>query len=767
MAARRQEKRPRAAVRDQKGSALAARTWTSTTLFAAAATLSVMAVDGAQRQVSAEPPPGPAPAAAAAPAKTVIPSPYKPSPEETAHLARYDEAIKAARATPVSDADAATLREAIKAIANHKLDDAQRHRSRIADPIAAKIVDWYRLRGGYGTVAEYQAFLAANPAWPERRLMTQRLEEALFTQGGNADDIRGVFKKSGPDHAAGFAALASSELARGNVEGARRHAAKAWRELSLGAKLEAGFLDRFGKLLTVADHKARLDRLIIDDVRWQGQRNERAAIVRRLLPLLPEAERKKAEARLAVFLQKDGARALIEAAPAGEQPDWGFTFHKIQSLRRADRIDEAAKLMLTVPTTAGALNNNDEWWIERRTMAYAALRKGKPTLAYEMVHEAGPLTVNPRKDQAFMAGWLALRYLKNAKQAKAHFEVMREAADGPLSRAKANYWLGRTMDALKDKTAAAEFYREAARDPDTFHGQLAMQKVDPGRRSYPVSLPAAPTAEEIRRFNGLDAVKALVIADKAKLDRAISRTFITHLRFHFDSEAELAMLAHMAEALGDTQLAVRTAKSGVAERKNLIYYAYPVHPFPAYSPLRKPPEPAFLLGIARQETEFNTLTVSGAGAKGLLQVMTVTAQHVCRDYKIKCDIKRLLSDPAYNTMMGSAYIGDRMQDFDGSYILTLAGYNAGPGRARQWIREFGDPRDPGVDPIDWIERIPIQETREYVAKVLANVQVYRARLGNQNEALRLDKDLVRAKLAAGDAPPGGGSDKRDTAASDG
>jgi soluble lytic murein transglycosylase len=212
---------------------------------------------------------------------------------------------------------------------------------------------------------------------------------------------------------------------------------------------------------------------------------------------------------------------------------------------------------------------------------------------------------------------------------------------------------------------------------------------------------------------------------------------------------------------------VWTAKSAVGRGHNLLYYSYPVHPFPAYSPLREPPEPAFLLGIARQETEFNTKIVSGAGAKGLLQVMTVTAKHVCSDYKIKCDIKRLLSDPAYNTMMGSAYIGDRMRDFSGSYVLTLAGYNAGPGRARQWIREFGDPRDPKIDPIDWIERIPIQETREYVAKVLSNVQVYRARLGEADVALRLEKDLNRARLAAGITPRGSESRPSSTAASGG
>jgi soluble lytic murein transglycosylase len=213
------------------------------------------------------------------------------------------------------------------------------------------------------------------------------------------------------------------------------------------------------------------------------------------------------------------------------------------------------------------------------------------------------------------------------------------------------------------------------------------------------------------------------------------------------------MVAHLAEALGDTQTAVRIGKGAIARGMNLVYYAYPIHSLPAYTPLRKPPEPAFILGIARQESEFNSVTLSGAGARGILQVMPVTAKHVCRDYKLKCDIPRLMKDPAYNTMLGSAYISDRMDEFTGSYVLTLAGYNAGPGRAREWIKEFGDPRDGKVDPIDWIHRIPFEETREYVQKVLSNIQVYRARLG-EPDAVRLTADLrrVSAARAADEAP---------------
>ncbi len=708
--------------------------------------------------------PGAPPAVAKAPAveRPILPSPHMPSKVEASHTARFDKAIASLLATKISESDAAALRDAVKSYSAGKPDDGDQHRARIANPVAAKLATWHRLRSGFGAAADYRSFLDANPAWPERRLLTQRYEEALFIGGGSSKDIRATFAKGGPDHGAGFAALASSYLAEGKTEEARTYAVKVWREMSLAAKFEKPFLDRFGSILTLADHKARLDRLIIDDVRWKDDRNSRAAVAKRVIALLPEAERKRAEARLAVFMQQKGALGLIQAAPASDAADWGFTFHKIQALRRADKIDEAAKIMLTVPTEPGAVNNNDEWWIERRTLAYASLRKDNPKLAYAIVRDPGPLTVNPLKDQSFMAGWLALRYLKDAAKAKPHFDTMQKAADGPLSRAKANYWVGRTAEALKDKAAATAAYTEATLDRDTFHGLLAMQKLEPGRKNFPIAPPAVPSQDEIEKFNSLDAAKAVVIAHKTKLDISISRVFLVQLRFYLKSEAELAMIAHLAEAIGDTQSAVRTAKSGIADRKNLFYYAYPVHPFPAYSPLRKPPETAFLLGIARQETEFNSLTVSGAGAKGLLQVMTITAQHVCRDYKIKCDIKRLLSDPAYNTMMGSAYIGDRMQDFTGSYILTLAGYNAGPGRARQWIREFGDPRDPKIDPIDWIERIPIQETREYVAKVLANVQVYRARLGEEDVAVRLDKDLMRARVAGGTvAPPVVKPDERD------
>lgn len=699
-----------------------------------------------------------APAAAeapkpAAPERAMLPKPGTPSKLETEHVARLDKAIAPARDYAIAPEDAARVRDAIKALAANNLSKGMAIKAEVQDPVGQKLIDWYRLKSGYGEAPEFRAFLDANPAWPDRALLNQRLEEALFTQGGSAASIKAHFKSSEPDTGVGLAALASAYLAEGNEAEAKKLAAKAWRQYSIPATLETGFLARFGKLLEPADHKWRVDRLLIDEIRWTGERNARAAFARRTIALLPEAERKKAEARLGVFLQNKSALKAIEALPADKDTDWGLTFHRIQALRRAGRKDEAVKLLLTAPTATDKIVSPDEWWVERRANAYDALRAGKSKLAYDLVRDAGELSVNPLKDQSFMAGWLALRFLKDPALAETHFLVLKKAADGPLSRARACYWLGRAAEARGNKAAADEHYRNAQQDPDTFHSLLARQKLEPGHQAILVKPPAEPADAEIERFNSLDAVKAVVVARKAGVDANILRTFIVQLRSVFDTEAGSSMVAHLAEAVGDTQMALRTAKAGIAKGQNLFYYAYPVHTFPAYAPLRKPPETAFLLGVARQETEFNKLTVSGAGAKGLLQVMTVTAKHVCATYRVKCDIPRLLSDPAYNTMMASAYIGDRMDEFKGSYVLTLAGYNAGPGRAREWIRAFGDPRDPNVDPIDWIESIPIQETREYVAKVLANVQMYRARLGEEEGALRLDEDLMRARLAGSASPP--------------
>ncbi len=669
------------------------------------------------------------------------------SATEAAYVAQLDKMVAPLRDYQLSSDDAAKLTAAFKALSAGDMANARQAQADITDTAARTLVDWERLRRGKGEAAEYLKFLAENPDWPSREALQRRMEETLFSEGGDTDIIATYFKDGAARSPAGMAVLASVHLAHGEKDKAKALAAKVWREEDLPVGLEKGFLSRFGSMLTEADHKWRLDRLLVEEVRYQTARADRAAQVKRLIPLLSAAEQKTAENRLAVFMRAgDKTKTALATPKDAKGTNWGVVFHKIQLLRRANKLDEAAKLMRSAPRDPLVVANLDEWWVERRSLAYLALKQNQPKLAYEIVRDAGPIGVNALNDQTFMAGWIALRYLNDAKGAEKHFATLVSNADGPLTRARAHYWMGRTTEALGDKTRAQASYEQAAQFKDTFHGLLAVQKLSPGTRTLSFDPPAVPQPDQVKRFTDHPAIKAIALSRKANLGLHVTRVFLLNGAKIENDEAWAAMTAHLARITGDTQTSVRIGKAAIARGHNLIYYSYPVHALPKYSPLREPPEKAYLLGLARQETEFNSDTVSGAGARGILQVMKITANHICRDYKIKCVHARLLTDDSYNIMIASAYVADRLDEWQGSYVLGLPSYNAGPGRTRQWVKEFGDPRDANMDPIDWIERIPIEETRNYVAKVLSNIQVYRARLG-ETRPLRLDQDLYRASAA--------------------
>jgi soluble lytic murein transglycosylase len=695
---------------------------------------------------------GPVLAQTARPVPPVVPVPTLQA-AEIEHTARFDGFVAPVRALALGADDAIRLRDAFKAIAANNPALARSLRDQLGDRTARTLVDWAIYRGnGGGAARDIRAFAESHPEWPDQSLLATRADEQTFFEGGDLASIKMVFKGEEPKSAAGQAALASAQLAAGNEAAAKALAAKAWRSHDLAANVEPRFLSRFQSLLTVADHLWRLDRVLIDDTRWAADRMTRVAAATRLLPLLPEAERRKADARIAIYLRRADAAQLMAALPVEATPtpttaksssDWGFLHGLAQWHRRSGRPEAAWPILLAAPVDPTKTPNLDGWWEERRAGAYEALKRGKAQIAYDLVRDPGPLSVNPLKDATFLAGWIAFRHLNDPKRAEPHFAAFAKAADGPLSRSKAAYWRAKLADATGDTSAAVAHRKTAAGQIDTFYGMLARIELNPKASAIKIGPPTVPTSDQVQAFNVHPVVRAAVLSKKAALDATVTRSLFNHLRQIMTTEAEVAMVAHLADALGEPQTALRIAKSAVARGQNLLYYAYPLKPMPSYQPYRAPPEPAFMLSIARQESEFNTNTLSGAGARGLLQVMPVTAEHVCRDYKVKCEIPRLMTDKSYNASMASAYIADRMDEFQGSYVLTLSGYNAGPGRTRQWVREFGDPRDGKMDPVDWIHRIPFEETREYVQKVLSNIQIYRARLGDEATALRLASDLKR------------------------
>lgn len=645
----------------------------------------------------------------------------------------------------------AATRKALALIAKGELDASLAVQQSLADPSAAKLVEWKRLlRRGAVEGEAYAAFLRANPKWPRRRLLQRLYERRLLQYGGRAGQMKAFFATSPPVSGAGFAALASAEMALGRTKQAGKLAMKAWCHERIPRQLEENFLARFKSILGPNDHRCRLDRLLIADPRSRAIRSSRIRAATRLVPLLAPDERQKARARIKVFGRRGSLKELraIVKSPKLVKDDWGLAYQRITRSRRVKDYAHAYKLLKAVPGDHPGHINRDAWWVERQRHARHWLAKGNVRRAYELVEGVRPENVNKAKQQAFFAGWMALLRLNRTKAARDHFKRMVSHADGPLSRSMSHYWLARAYQKLGNEKQARVHFKKSAETRDTFHGLLSRRAAHPRKRTIDLLPAQRPTSSQVRRFRDDDVVKGLLLGYAVGLPRRDILAFYKALGRNLESEGELALLAQLASTIGDGQGEVRTGKAGIARGFNLYEFAYPVHMLPAYTPLRKPVEPAMLLAIGRQESEFNTKIVSRAGARGVLQVMPITARHICRQYRIKCKLRDLIDVPAYNTRIASAYIADRRDEFGGSYILTLTGFNAGPGRTRQWLRQMGDPRQASVEPLDWIYRIPFEETRLYVRKVLSNVQIYRARLG-EREPLRLDQDLLRGRSRGG------------------
>ncbi|MGI9524668.1 MAG: lytic transglycosylase domain-containing protein [Hyphomicrobiaceae bacterium] len=662
---------------------------------------------------------------------------------EADYRSKLSEAIAPLVALKLSESDTRAIAAVRAALKQKKTELAESKSNTIRHVAGRRLADWLIMRNGTPSPRKIREFLDSYAFWPDRQVLESRMERALWDQ--SAAVVRAVIAQHGPQSDAGRAALAAAHLADGEISKAKTLARQAWCGGSMPVDLEKPFLKRFGRLLTYADHRCRLDRLLVAKIRWNVQRRRRGATIRRLIPLIAPAERAKAKTRLSMFLRQKAAAGFLAKLPRSQrQNDWGFAFQRVEYLRRRKQHNAAWSLLKSVPIGSQAIMNRDAWWEERHANALNALKARKTRLAYTMVDDIRPESVNPAKDQAFFAGWLALRQLRQPSLALKHFKRMRDLVDGPISSSKALYWLGRTYAALGDDAKAEASYKAGARYRDTFHGLLSRQVLKPKDTSLELPLPKVPTAADIRRFQSNVTVQAARIARALGFPRSYVLRFFRTLARELENEGQVALLGELAHALGDGQLEVRIGKAAIARGFNLYIYSYPVHRLPDFKPLRQLPEPAMVLAITRQESEFNTSIVSGAGASGIMQVMPITARHVCRDYKIKCRIKALKTDPAYNAQIATAYIADRTDDFGGSYILTFTGYNAGPGRTRQWLRTIGDPRKVHIQPLDWIYRIPFKETRNYAQKVLSNVQVYRARLGERHP-LRLRQDMNRAR----------------------
>lgn len=638
-----------------------------------------------------------------------------------------------ASSAATSDSDIERLKDVIRAARSGKTGDADSAEHAIHDPLARKLAEYIILRS-YDTnvsFARYAAFVAANPEWPHAALFRRRAENALWNDQIDDATVRAFFAHHAPTTAKGRYVLARALLAAGDRAGAAELVRYAWRNEDCSQDVEKRVLDMFGALLTRADHVARMEHRLYNDDAEAGLRAAERLGGNDLLI---------ARARAAVIRHKQNAKELLDDVPRAARGEPGYIFARAQWLRREGKPEEAGRLILSAPHDAAALVDANQWWLEDRILVRKLLDEHDAQTAYRIARDAAvPTQGNWRVDKHFTAGWIALRFLHDPKTAAVHFAKIVQGTNNPHALSRGGYWQGRAAEALGEHAQADRFYQMAARYTATYYGQLARARL--GLTDLGLHGPPALTPKERDTLSQLEIVRAVELLYKLD-ERDMIASIYAELGESAHDVTGMAMLGELAAKHNDGRSMVLLGSGGYGRGLPLEYYAYPVVGLPHYTPVAPPIDSAVAYSIARQESRFNQKVVSSAHAMGLMQVTPEAAQDTSRRFKVHYDRKRLLTDPVYNMQMGAAELSNLLRYYNGSYLLTFAGYNAGMGRVRQWLAAYGDPRDAKVDPVDWVERLPIAETRNYVMRIMENLQVYRARFGGSHQ-LVIEADLRR------------------------
>lgn len=642
------------------------------------------------------------------------------------------------------------------------LDDAEERRRAAAvsalnaadrAALTRKLALWITLRER-NSKPEFDAassFVTNNPGWPLIGRIRRKAEEAITAK--TSDKAILAWFDAHPPLTPNGALAHADALRRGKDDRLDDMIRQAWIKFNMGSAIEKDFVARYGKRFTAEDHWARLDRLL-----WEN----RVGPAQRQMKRVDKDHRALAQARLLLMRKRRGIDAALAKIPASLADDPGLAYERLRWRRRKDMNDGAVEILLSSPDQSAYPK---KWWREREIIVRRLLEEGDSATVYEVLRNHGLTEDSPSATRAaaeFLAGWVALRFRDDPKAAFGHFTTMHGFVGYPISVARASYWAGRAAEASDDTDIAQQWYRLAANHATTFYGQLAAERL---REPLQLTLLRDPaiSLEAMEAFDRDELVGAIrLMADLRdggdKTPKGADKETVRSIRIIADANEEEIlplMLRHIArrgKTADEWALAARLARE--TEHAHVAVYVarrsarYGVvlgdlgYPTMAVSD-ETPPDSALVHALVRQESSFDPGARSRAGARGLMQLMPATAKRMARSLKVRNhSTARLTSDPGHNMLLGSAYLDSMLGRFDGSMVMALAAYNAGPTSVKRWIKSYGYPRGSLDRSIDWIESIPYSETRNYVQRILETLPIYRWKLGDGQIALLQPEDLT-------------------------
>ncbi len=616
--------------------------------------------------------------------------------------------------------------------------------------ISSAVFQWKALQQGSFPFSTYASFMLANPGWPGEAAMRKAAEKAIVVDGESPKQVIAFFSRFAPQSSGALLRQAEALMADGQRAEANTTARAAWMSGTLTPEDETRLMQRFSGVLTTDDHDRRMDRLL-----WSRS----TAAASRQIMLVSSARRAVFAARLAFLTKAPDAAIKMAAAESAGRGDAGYIADKVWWYRNGGNPVMGRALMAN-PRQLGAPPTSPVKWLE---IQLDVAKNAANDMQWETVwniarqiddtYPAGTIVRDRSFDErddytslTWLGGITSLQKRNRPLDALRMFEKYAAAARSPQTQAKGLYWAGRAADAAGQRDTARQFYQRAAANYDQFHGQLAAERV-----GQPITIPdvqrtIALSAAERAAFENRSLVRAAVWLGSTG-QRQDQTKFVRALAAGLQTDTEHFLASELAVRLGRQDLAVLVGRSAREDG----FSDYTKVGFPTLS---VPPEHrqnwTMIHAITRQESQFDREAMSPVGARGLMQLMPGTARETAPRAGVAYDLAGLTQDTQTNIRLGATYFSQMMDRFGGSYVLSVAAYNAGPGRVNQWLRANGDPRLPGADVVGWIEAIPISETRGYVQRVLENAIVY-DRLNPDRKA----ETRLTAYLAPGSAGYGG------------
>ncbi|MBU2041058.1 MAG: transglycosylase SLT domain-containing protein [Alphaproteobacteria bacterium] len=636
----------------------------------------------------------------------------------------------------LNDQDTALFRQGLAAARSRDIAGARNAAAQIGDPAARKLVEWALL----DTSADQMPFSdlavarTAFAGWPRADSRTAAAERALERGYAGPDAAINLFARGGPTTVQGAVALAEALEQRGRSDEARRLITEWWRTRSFDADAQSRILTRWGSALTQADHEARLNMLLL---------GPHGPATRAMTQMVSPERQAVAEAAMTLRTAYSPDAVVANLSPS-QAMDPAVVLERVRILRSQNRQSEGFALLAALPPAPSHTEGQNTLWSERRNYFLDALERRNGQAAYDAMAGHGFPGGERMVDGEFFAGWAALVKLNDPARAARHFEALRQMSSTPITQGRALYWLGRAAEAQGNTPAAVQYYRDGARHIQTFYGQLAAEKA--GMTTLTLPADPVPARSDVAAFEANEVVRALRILGETG-ETSLFRVFAYQLDDDLPGPEGLALLMDLSRNYNEGFTAMMVGRAASQRGFLMPERQYPIRIPPAV-PGAAPLE--FTQAITRQESSFDPRARSHANARGMMQFLPGTGRAVARQLGLPYSDERLY-DADFNMTLGSFHLGDLTTRFGGSMLLTTIGYNAGPARPPQWIARCGDPRGGAVDPVDFIECAPFTETRNYMMRVMENMQVYRARLNGGSAPLTLSSDLRRG-AAAGPTP---------------